>query len=187
VWLFAALLFFESGSENCMFVWTSKIVADALPTSPNRANMALVALSAALGGGRIAAVLFLRWLGSARTIWLSTAVVVAGSIVMRNATQMSGMIIAAIIIGLGLSAIFPTALGMAGDRFPEETGTVFGAIMSVALAGGTAGPKIAGWIAPYDVRRVLLIPIFASVGVAALAVIIVKRSLRPVLKPSVPS
>lgn len=187
VWLFAALLFFQSGSENCTFVWTSKIVADALHTSPNRANMALVALSAALGAGRIAAALFLRWLGSARTIWLSTAVVVAGSLVMRNATQMSSMIMAAIIIGLGLSAIFPTALGMAGDRFPEETGTVFGAIMAVALAGGTAGPKVAGWIASYDVRRVLLIPIFAAVGVAALAVIIVKRSIRPVPKPSVPS
>jgi MFS transporter, FHS family, glucose/mannose:H+ symporter len=184
VWLFAALLFLESGSENCTFVWTSKIVADALHTSPNRANVALVALSAALGGGRIAAALFLRRLGSARTIWLSTAVIVAGSIVMQNATQMSGMVTAAIIIGLGLSAIFPTALGMAGDRFPEQTGTVFGAIMVVALAGGTAGPKIAGWIAPYDVRRVLLIPIFAAVGVAALAVIIVKRSLRPVPKPS---
>lgn len=187
VWLFAALLFFESGSENCTFVWTSKIVADVLHISPSRANLALVALSAALGGGRIAAVLFLRWLGSARTIWLSTAVIVAGSIVMRNATQMSGMILAAIIIGLGLSAVFPTALGMAGDRFPEETGTVFGAIMAVALAGGAAGPKIAGWIAPNDVRRVLLIPIFAAVGVAALVVIIVKGSHRPVLKPSVPS
>ena len=187
VWLFAALLFLESGSENCAFVWTSKIVADALHVPPNRANLALVALSAALGGGRIAAVLFLRWLGSAGTIWLSTAVIVAGSIVMRNATEMSVMMMAAIIIGLGLSAIFPTALGMAGDRFPEQTGTVFGAIMAVALAGGTAGPKIAGWIAPYDVRRVLLIPIFAAFGVAALAVIIVKRSLRPVPKPSVPS
>lgn len=187
VWLFAALLFFESGSENCAFVWTSKIVADALHTSPNRANIALVALSAALGAGRIAAALFLRWLGSARTIWLSTAVIVAGSIVMRNATQISGMIMATIIIGLGLSAIFPTALGMAGDRFPEETGTVFGAIMAVALVGGTAGPRIAGWIAPYGIRRVLLIPIFAAVGVAALAVIIARRPLQRALKPSVPS
>lgn len=187
VWLFAALLFFESGSENCAFVWTSKIVTDALHTSANRANMALVALSAALGAGRIAAALFLRWLGSARTIWLSAAVIVAGSIVMRNATQMSGMIVAAIIIGLGLSAVFPTALGMAGDRFPEETGTVFGAIIAVALVGGTAGPKIAGWIAPYDIRLVLLIPIFAAVAVATLAVIIAKRPLQPALKSSVPS
>ena len=187
VWLFAALLFFESGSENCTFVWTSKIVADVLHSSPNRANMALVALSAALGAGRIAAALFLRWLGSARTIWLSTAIIVAGSMIMRNAIQMSGMIMAAIILGLGLSAIFPTALGMAGDRFPKETGTVFGAIMAVALVGGTAGPKIAGCIAPYDIRQVLLIPIFAAVAVAVLAAIIVKRPPRPVLKPSVPA
>lgn len=184
VWLFAALLFFESGSENCAFVWTSKIVADALHTSPNRANMALVALSGALGAGRIAAALFLRWIGSARTIWLSTAVIVVGSIIMRNATHTSGMITAAIIVGLGLSAIFPTALGMAADRFPEETGTVFGAIMAVALVGGTAGPKIAGWIAAYDIRGVLLIPIFAAVGVAALAVIIVKQ---PLARPSISS
>ena len=76
---------------------------------------------------------------------------------------------------------------MAGDRFPKETGTVFGAIMAVALVGGTAGPKIAGCIAPYDIRQVLLIPIFAAVAVAVLAAIIVKRPPRPVSKPSVPA
>jgi FHS family glucose/mannose:H+ symporter-like MFS transporter len=121
VWLFAALLFFESGSENCMFVWTGKIVADALRISASRANLALVALSAALGAGRLAAVLWLRWLGSECTIWLSTLLVVAGSIVMQNANETSGMVVATLMIGLGLSAIFPTALGMAGDCFPGET------------------------------------------------------------------
>ncbi len=187
IWLFAALLFFESGSENCMFVWTGKIAADALRVSPSRANIALVALTAALGAGRMLAALYLSRLGSTYTIWFSTATVVAGGALMRTANQMFGTVVAALVIGMGLSAIFPTALGMAGDRFPEETGTVFGAVIAVALVGGMAGPKLGGWIASYGVRQVVLIPIFAAVGVAALTAAVSKRASRALLKPSAPS
>ena len=185
--MFAALLFFESGSENCMFVWTGKIAADALRVSPSRANIALVALTAALGAGRMLAALYLSRLGSTYTIWFSTATVVAGGALMRTANQMFGTVVAALVIGMGLSAIFPTALGMAGDRFPEETGTVFGAVIAVALVGGMAGPKLGGWIASYGVRQVVLIPIFAAVGVAALTAAVSKRASRALLKPSAPS
>src|SRR5438874_3304697 len=187
IWLFAALLFFESGSENCMFVWTGKIAADALRVSPSRANIALVALTAALGAGRMLAALYLSRLGSTYTIWFSTATVVAGGALMRTANQMFGTVVAALVIGMGLSAIFPTALGMAGDRFPEETGTVFGAVIAVSLVGGMAGPKLGGWIASYGVRQVVLIPIFAAVGVAALTAAVSKRASRALLKPSAPS
>jgi MFS transporter, FHS family, glucose/mannose:H+ symporter len=187
VWLFAALLLFESGSENSMFVWTGKIVADALRIAPGRADIALVALSAALGAGRIIAVPCLRWLGSARTIWFSTALVVVGSMAMRSANQMPGMIAATVLIGVGLSAIFPTALGMAGDRFPQETGTVFGAVIAIALVGGTAGPKFAGWLASRGIRQVLLLPVFAAICVAALTAVIAKRRGPVVLKSAAES
>ena len=187
VWLFAALLFFESGSENCMFVWTGKIVAEALGASASRANIALVALSAALGAGRLVAALCLKWIGSARTIWFSTAILVVGSGVMRSANQMFGMILAALAIGLGMSSIFPTALGMASERFPGQTGTVFGAIMAVALVGGTGGPKVAGWLASYGVRQVLLIPILGAVAVAAVTAIIAKGAPPALGKSSIPS
>ena len=187
VWIFAALLFFESGSENCMFVWSGKIVADALRVSPNRANVVLVALSAALGVGRVIAALFVKRVGGGRTIWLSSALVVLGSILMRSARQMPGMVAASFVIGLGLSAIFPTALGMASDRFPEQTGTVFGAIISVALIGGTAGPKIAGWIASYGIRQVLVIPIVAALAVALLTAIPGNSSRRTLFESSVAS
>ncbi len=176
IWLLAALLFFESGNENCMFVWSGKIVADTLHVLPREANMALVALSAALAAGRLTAVLWLKWIGNRGTIWLSTTVVVAGSLVAMNATHLAEMVGGMIIIGLGLSAIFPTALGMASDLFPAETGTVFGAIMAVALVGGTAGPKIAGWAASHDPRGVLLIPVVAAAAVAALTVAIGRRN-----------
>lgn len=178
IWMLATLLFFESGSENCMFVWAGKIVADILHTPPRQANVALVALSAALGAGRLLAVLWLRWIGNRRTIWLSTAVVIAGSLVAINATRLPGMVAGMLVIGLGLSAIFPTALGMASDLFPAETGTVFGAIMAVALVGGTAGPKLAGWTASHSLRMVLWLPALAAVAVAALTATVPRKERR---------
>jgi MFS family permease len=64
---------------------------------------------------------------------------------------------------------------MAGDRFPRETGTVFGAIITVGLIGGIAGPMLGGWAAIYNPARVLIVPIVAAAGVALLAWIVSGR------------
>jgi fucose permease len=175
VWLFGGLLFFESGNENCMFVWTGKIAQDLLHTSAQRAELALLGLSAALGAGRLLAVLCLRWVGNRNTILLSAAVVAGGAIVVLVFASFGGVMTGFCLIGFGLSAIFPTVLGMAGDRFPHETGTVFGAIITVGLIGGIAGPMLGGWAAIYNPARVLIVPIVAAVGVVVLAWIVSSR------------
>lgn len=168
VWLFGAMLFFESGSENCMFVWTSKIAALVTHTDPQRANLALACLSAAFGTGRLMAVPWLRWFGSRKTIWICCATVVVGALIAFASREFVPMTAGIIVLGLGLSAIFPTALGLVGDSFPGETGTVFGAIMTVALVGGTAGPALAARVAELGPTKVFWIPTGAAVAVATL-------------------
>ncbi len=168
VWLFGVLLFFESGSENCMFVWSSKIVADVSRTSPHRANLALAALSAALGIGRLMAALWLHWLEGRTVIRLSTAMTVAGALVVHASREFPYMVVGIVVIGLGMSAIFPTALGLAGDRFPGETGTVFGAVMTLASVGGMVGPTAGAWLGGSGPLRVLWIPVAAATAIAAL-------------------
>ena len=175
VWLFGALLFFESGNENCMFVWAGKVTQDLLHTSAQRADLVLLGLSAALGAGRLLAVLWLRWMGNRNTILLSAGIVAAGAVVVLISASFGGMVTGFCLIGFGLSAIFPTVLGMAGDRFPRETGTVFGAIITVGLIGGIAGPMLGGWAAIYNPARVLIVPIVAAAGVAVLAWIVSSR------------
>jgi fucose permease len=69
---------------------------------------------------------------------------------------------------MGMSAIFPTALGLAGDRFPDNTGTVFGGIMTVALVGGALGPAVGGWAASSSPSKVLLVPLICGVAIAVL-------------------
>src|SRR5579863_3591489 len=163
VWLLGLLLFFESGSENCMFVWSGKIMAGLLGASPQRANLALLGLGGSLGAGRLAAALWLRWVRGRQAIVLSAAAAAAGAVLVYQRMGLAWMLAGFAVLGLGMSAIFPTALGLAGDRFPRETGTVFGAIMTVALVGGTAGPILGG------LARVLIVPITAAAMIAVLA------------------
>ncbi len=175
VWLFGALLFFESASENSMFVWTGKIVAGVFHSAPERANWALAGLTAAIGAGRLGAALLLSVLGSRRTMLLSTAITVTGAMLAFNSREFSVAVLGVSVIGLGLASIYPTALGVAGDRFPRQTGTVFGAIMAVSLVGGTAGPSICGTLAATGLRNILWVPMISALAVAVLTIAVTKE------------
>ena len=175
VWLFGALLFFESGSENSMFVWAGKIVAGVFHSTPERANLALAGLHAAIGAGRLGAAFLLRVVGSRRTMLLSAAITVTGAMLAFNSREFSVAVLGVSVIGLGLASIYPTALGVAGDRFPRQTGTVFGAIMAVSLVGGTAGPSICGTLAATGLRNIFWVPMISALAVAALTIAVTQE------------
>ncbi|MGC2273785.1 MAG: MFS transporter [Candidatus Sulfotelmatobacter sp.] len=178
VWLFGTLLFFESGNENCMFVWAGAMVRDLLHLEAYRATVALLVVSIALGGGRLLAVLSLKWFGSRVLLLASAFTTIAGAVVALNNHTFGRIVAGFAVIGLGMSAIFPTALGLAGDQFPQETGTVFGVIMTLALAGGAVGPLVGGWAVSSSPVRVLAVPITAGAAVAVLTLVISKLKPR---------
>jgi MFS transporter, FHS family, glucose/mannose:H+ symporter len=175
VWIFGVLLFFESGNENCMFVWAGKLTGDVLHLAARRADLALLGLSVALGIGRLLAAVWLRWVGNKIELLLSCAITIAGAIVVLHERSFGGMIAGFTVIGFGMSAIYPTALGVAGDYFPYETGTVFGAVLTVALVGGVAGPLVGGWAASGNPKSVLLVPLVAALAVASLTLVVSSR------------
>lgn len=175
VWLFGLLLFFESGNENCTFVWTGKVAQELLHISAQRADLVLLGVSAAMGAGRLLAILWIRAIGNRNTVLLSAGVVAVGAILAMGSDNFAGIATGFCLIGFGLSAIYPTVLGMAGDRFPRETGTVFGAIIAVGLIGGVAGPIVGSWAASVNPVRVLVVPLVAAAGVAVLTGIVSSR------------
>lgn len=172
VWIFGVLLFFESGNENCMFVWAGKMTADTLHVATQRADLALVALSAALGAGRLLATVWLKRLSGRDLLLVSAALTALAAVLVFTVESFAGVMAGFAVMGLGLSAIFPTALGLAGDRFPDRTGTVFGGIMTVALVGGALGPTVGGWAASSSPSRVLLVPLIGATAVAVLTLIV---------------
>jgi MFS transporter, AAHS family, benzoate transport protein len=178
VWLFGIVLFFASGNENCMFVWAGRIVSDSLRVPAERADLALVALSVAMGAGRLWTALGLKKLSSRKILLLASATIIAGVAIALSNETFSGMVSGSAVMGLGMSAVFPTTLGLAGDRFPDQTGTVFGAVMTVALVGGVAGPLVGGWAASFSPQKVLAVPLVASVAIAALTLIISRDGAR---------
>lgn len=184
VWLIGLLLFFESGDENCMFVWAGRVVRDVLHLAAERADLALVGLSIALGVGRLLAAFWLDWVGSRNLLLVAAGVTIAGVIVARSYETFGGMIAGFAVIGLGMSATFPTALGVLGDQFPNETGTVFGAVMTVALVGGSSGPLVGGWLAGSSPARVLLVPAAAATAIAVLTLIVLRPVQREALLPA---
>jgi MFS transporter, FHS family, glucose/mannose:H+ symporter len=172
VWASGLLLLFESGSENCMFVWSSKILAESLQVTAQRANLALVGLAGAMGAGRLWAAFAARHFGSRTMLLISAAVATAGAATVAFAPEFAGMVAGTVVLGLGMSAIFPTALAVTGDNFPRETGTVFGAVTAVALLGGAAGPKLGGTLAAHGPLQVLWIPLVAAAAIFALTPVV---------------
>lgn len=165
VWVFGVLLLFESASENCMFVWSGKIVGDTLRVPAAQASGALVGLTAAMGLGRLSAAGMLRRLSGRTMLMISAAVAAVGAVLVGMSSSFAGMLAGMVVVGLGLSAIYPTALGLAADAFSAETGTVLGAIITVSLAGGVAGPKLGGELAARAPLDVLWIPAVAGLAI----------------------
>jgi fucose permease len=69
-------------------------------------------------------------------------------------------------------------LGLAGARFPAHSGTVFGILFTVALAGGMTIPWMAGHLA--DAAGLRWVFVLAAINFVAVALlnIIARRSAR---------
>jgi FHS family glucose/mannose:H+ symporter-like MFS transporter len=177
VWTFGLILLFESGTENSMFVWAGKLVEETLRVTPATGARALLALTAALGIGRLLASRLVKIVHERAAIMLACALMLAGATVAWAAPSLPGMIAGLALIGLGMSAVFPTVLGLAGDRFPRDTGTVFAAVMTVAVAGGSLGPKLSATLARgFGPLGVLIIPAVAAVVIAVITGVLTSKA-----------
>jgi fucose permease len=75
------------------------------------------------------------------------------------------------LIGLSYGPIFPTTLAIAGDRYSQRAGTVFGLLFSIALIGGMLFPWSVGQASQrVSVRAGMIVPGLGAVGIVVLSV-----------------
>jgi fucose permease len=184
VGIFAVMMFFVVGQETCMFVWAGKVIGDALHVSPNQANHALAGLAVAMGAGRLFAIGLLKWLGKRRTLLLSASVTAIGALLSHSCGSFLTMACGFAVMGIGMSTISPTTQGLAGDRFPKEFGTVFGAIQFVGLVGGIGASRFAAVLAANGAHplRILWIPFCASLVICVLAHVLTRVKIQSELQ-----
>ncbi len=176
LFLFALLLFFQSGNEFTMGGWISTYLGERLHFEPRTAAYVLAGYWGAMMAGR--------WIVSRVAARISAPALVIGSALLALIAvtgliltgSPAGATLLVVCAGLGLAAIFPTTLAQAGSVFAEFSGTAFSFIFAVALAGGMTAPWLVGQVAQgYGVGTGFWIPVAGCAAIVALQAAIWKR------------
>jgi len=173
--LLALILFLESGNEACIGGWTSTFV-NTIGYSARTATLVLASYWAALMVSRMVAARVLQGMGKLYLVLVIALISLLGCAVLLATRSLVTIFAGIALIGLSYGPIFPTTLAIAGDRYPERAGTVFGLLFSIALMGGMLFPWTVGQVSQgLSVRAGMIIPSLGGVGITALSAIMVVR------------
>jgi FHS family glucose/mannose:H+ symporter-like MFS transporter len=169
VLLLAFILFLESGNEACIAGWSSTYVDNA-GYAPRIATLVLAAYWAALMLSRILASRVLQGIKKSQLVVATAVVSLAGCAVLLSAQSLLTLFAGTALIGLSYGPIFPTTLAIAGDRYSQRAGTVFGLMFSIALIGGMMFPWAVGQISQQvSVRAGMIAPAIGAIGIVGLS------------------
>ncbi|HXW89600.1 MAG TPA: MFS transporter [Terriglobales bacterium] len=169
VMLLALILFLESGNEACIAGWTSTYVG-LTGSSPRVATLVLAAYWAGLMLSRMLAARLLRGIGKSQLVAVTALLSLAGCAVLLSAQSLILLFAGTALIGLSYGPIFPTTLAIAGDRYSQRAGTVFGLLFSIALIGGMMFPWAVGQVSQrVSVRAGMIVPGLGAIGIVGLS------------------
>lgn len=170
------LLFFQSGNEFVLGGYVASFLTREMALPIETASYTLAGYWAAIMLSRLfLSRLVLRF--DRHALILGAALLSAAGAVMTGVASTTPIAVACIVsTGAALAGIFPTVLAVAGTRFQSYSGTVFGFLFAVGLAGGMTMPWLAGHLA----QRAGLRWVFALAAVNFLAIACLSRVTRRV-------
>ncbi len=175
VLLFSSLLFFQSANEQVTHTFASRWVG-AAGASPRTATLALVGYMAAMAGGRIIAVRLLKIIRKEILVMCCAGIALSGTVLMFLSASPVLISLGILVTALGFSAIFPTVLAIAGDRYQRFAGTVFGTLFAISLIGAFASPSIAGFVGQKTgIHMGTVVPLCGAVMVVLLTSVVVRQ------------
>lgn len=175
VLLLAFILFLESGNEGCIGGWTSTFV-NTIGYSARTATLVLASYWAALMVSRMVAARVLQGVGKSQLVLVIALMSLLGCALLLVARSLIVLFAGTALIGLSYGPIFPTTLAIAGDRYSERAGTVFGFLFSIALMGGMLLPWTVGQVSQrLSVRAGMIVPSLGAVGIILLSAIVFLR------------
>lgn len=175
VLILAFILFLESGNEACIGGWTSTFV-DTIGYSARTATLVLATYWGALMVSRVLAARLLQGIGKSHLVLIIALISLLGCAVLLATRSLLLLFTGTALIGVSYGPIFPTTLAIAGDRYSERAGTVFGLLFSIALMGGMLFPWTVGQVSQrLSVRAGMIIPSLGAVGIILLSAIVFVR------------
>ncbi|MFZ0279989.1 MAG: MFS transporter [Candidatus Sulfotelmatobacter sp.] len=175
VLLLAFILFLESGNEACIGGWTSTFV-NTIGYSARTATLVLASYWAALMVSRMVAARVLQGIGKSQLVLIIALISLLGCATLLATRSLILLFAGTALIGLSYGPIFPTTLAIAGDRYSERAGTVFGLLFSIALMGGMLLPWTVGQVSQrLSLRAGMIVPSLGAVGIILLSAIVFLR------------
>jgi fucose permease len=166
---FALLLFFQSGNEFVLGGYASLFLMRELSMPVALASYMLAAYWAALMLARVALSRILLRFPGEQVVLVSALLVTITVLLLASAQNWTWAISALVFVGASGASIFPTTLGVAGNRYGERLGTVFGLLIGTALCGGMLMPLVVGRMADAtNMRNALVVPAGNALVIASL-------------------
>ena len=144
-WAALVAIFLGGATEVGMAYWLPAYAEQGLGFSKWTGGMALTGFSIAMAVGRIAVGMMGTRLDGVRTMLLCCSASVLFFLIGCFAPWPSVALWACIIAGLAGSALWPTMLGVAADRFPRGGASMFGLLAASGNLGGIVMPWIVGF------------------------------------------
>lgn len=142
----AFLLFFESGVEFTLGGFISTYLTRDIAASVSLASWVLAGYWTSIAIARIALSRSAARADPYRVLFFCASGALAGALLAAMASGPGLAAVGILVTGVSLAGVFPATLGIAGARFDTHSGTVFGILFAVALAGGMTLPWAAGHI-----------------------------------------
>jgi len=179
LWFCGFLLFFQSGNEFTVGGWISTYLHESFELTARTSSFLLAGYWAAIMGGRLASSKVLRFLRNEILILLSAVVSLCAAVLMVVPPSRFLAGLAAVVLGLGFAAIFPTTLAIVGEAFPHFSGTAFSVVFVVAILGGMTSPWLVGKIAhAYSLKQGMFIPVVNCSMIILIQTLIIRLQRR---------
>lgn len=174
--LIAFFLFCQSSFEAIINNWTTSYLTGFKLLA---ADQALYALSLFVVGMTLMRILLGSVLSNlkAASLWiLAFALLGAGLVLLICSSTYVMAVIALMLMGAGLAGGFPLMLGLVGDRYKTLSGTAFGLVLVIALAGNMLINYVVGIIAQkFGIEYLTTVALIEWIVMILLCVAILKR------------
>lgn len=148
-------------------------------------QLGLVAVAGAMMLTRLALAGLLRYVSSRVVLAASVILTTCGAFLLRSTPGYGLALLAALLIGAGLAAVFPIVLSYVGDLYPQRSGTAFSTIFVIALAGNMTINKTFGYVAhAHGVEQyATMMLVCLACSVILLALVAIRLNRNPVSEP----
>jgi FHS family glucose/mannose:H+ symporter-like MFS transporter len=141
-----ALFFIYVGTENALGAWLASY-AKRVSVIHGRGWITVPSyFYGALLLGRVLAPLTLRQISDVKQACTGAALAMVGSGALLFARSVSGVAVCALFAGLGLSSLYPIAIGFLSEAFGAATPRIAGVMFAFSTLGGASVPWLVGYV-----------------------------------------